>query len=233
MFSRIVRARISSVQQVLCLDMPPSISVGQILRLTINEQKLIERCFGPMICLDLQDPPTKIELTHLELSHVAYWANSVIRPCVVLDVEPENPVHFIGEPPNITIVLLTDFDGVSIDEAIPDGDKCRLVPVAPTESFTGMIPPLRTTEEWAPVSESSKPVYVLCVPVKIYSSFLENIATDVWLEPESLADLKKHLSTLPKLSVTKYPSDDDNSTWDHHFFLEDRSQPMDWDLDDW
>ncbi len=208
-----------------------SFSEGEIVEVSINESKIIERCLIPV---DMQPAETidkfvgTVNLKALELDMTMFFDPCVTRLCVVVNVEPsiipEKIDANLGPP--ITVVLITTFDIYNtpyLNRVAASGSLSRFIP---TRSFVEHFDSPNPLE-----NEGMMRGYILCIPIRVYPYYLKQLKTSVHVGPHNVSRLQSYIASLGDLSVIKLSEDDDYDNDSGHdlFFKEDLTGRARWD----
>jgi hypothetical protein len=173
--------------------------IGQVLTVCINQSRFLQQYVTPEgsvsnspSATSPDSPNSTVEAWELQLPY--FFKNTTRRPCIVVDLHPwpiDRPIP-VGGYADVTVVLVTGFNGLSPDDVL-GGDTQRAVPIAPTSPHPAMIAPIRTIPAW-PADKC--PSYVLGYPIKVNSLFLGSLQTPTRLDDNSLQALRSHLLAL-------------------------------------
>ena len=177
--------------------------LGQVLLVYINQSKLMKKYLTPVgstPSTPVENSPMPVDISSLglQLDQLMFWKNTTARPCIVVHVEP-CPLESL--PPSITIVLITGFGGLPLDEVIAKEEFKRVIPISPTQSLPGTATPINTTPEWMPHSKRKVPSYILCIPIKVYPHNLHTFEYSAHLDRQNLQKLKLHILALGGISA--------------------------------
>ena len=176
--------------------------IGQVLSVNINQNKLIKKYLTPAgssCSTPVENSPESVDISSLglKLEQSTFFRNTTARPCIVINVEPRPLEVELEEPPNITIVLITGFNGKALDQVMAEEEFKRLMPISPTPSLPGTAAtPINTTPEWIPHSRRRVPSYILCIPIKVHSLYLHRFEEPIQLDEQNLEKLKVHILAL-------------------------------------
>lgn len=161
--------------------------------------------------------------------------NTRARPCIVVDVQPRPLEQLPEEPPTITIVLITGFNGQPLGDVMAEEEFKRVMPIHPTPSKPGTATPINTTPEWLSHSKRKVPSYVLCIPIKVYVHNLHRFDELVQLDAQNFEKLKFFTLSLGGISANadfedleEDDSDDDDDD-DVQIICENYNRTVSWD----
>jgi hypothetical protein len=210
--------------------------VGKVLSVSINQSKSMKKYLTPVgssPTTPIENSPTPIDISTLglQLEQLMFYKNTTARPCIVVHVEPRPLEQLPEEPPTITIVLITGFGGLPLDEVMAEEEFKRVMPICPTPSLRGTAAPINTTPEWMPHSKRKVPSYVLCIPIKVYAQNLRRLDDSVQLDAQNLQMLKLHILSLGGISDNADFEDleEDDSDDDVEVSCEDFNRIVSWD----
>ena len=182
-----------------------AVLIGRVMKVCINQNKLIRKYLTPVGSIPTTpsgNGATAVDLATLtlKLDYPMFYSNSSYRYCVVVECRQSTLAIM---PPSITIVLITAFGDKPLEEALAQEDFKRVMPISPTSARPGTACPLNTTPEWMPHPKHKTPSYVLCIPIQVNLTHIQECEEDdtIFLDSHNLHKLKLHLLSLGGLAA--------------------------------
>ncbi|KAJ1513379.1 hypothetical protein HMI54_003033 [Coelomomyces lativittatus] len=240
---------IKTTMEIRTLPLNPGLTlknsplIGKVLSVSINQSKLIRKYLTPVgssPATPIENSATPIDLSSLslQLESAIFYKSTTLRPCIVIDVQHRIEQPLPEEPPPITIVLITGFDGKPLNEVMSEDELKRVMPIYPTVVQPKTASVIHTIPEWGS-QENPKgkiPSYVLCIPIKVYPQNLHFIETEVKVDYQNLQMLKLHILALGRINANadfkdleENDSDSNDSDDDIEVSYQDVNRIISWD----